>query len=256
MSGSFSTPRRESLSPSTGTSRPKLWTRLAALAILAVIGWLAVRLGLLPWLEPHRIRVETGYFRELASQHEWLAILILGGLYVLTTALSLPIGLFLSILLGFLLGRWVGTALIVCSATLGALILFLLVRWFFGRWVRAWIGNRPQAASMAHGFEHHAFNYLLLLRLIPLFPFWLVNLVPALTRIRTRDYVVATVLGILPGSFVFANFGASLRHFRLGDPWSARTVAALSLIILLSLLPVLYRLWKRRHPVPGPEVAE
>ncbi|MHB1544203.1 MAG: TVP38/TMEM64 family protein [Gammaproteobacteria bacterium] len=232
-------------------SRQSLWVRIA---VLAAVGWVAVRLGLVPWLQLDRIQAEIGYFQELVRQHEMLALLILGGLYFLTTALSLPFGLFLSVLLGYLLGRWVGTSLIVCSATAGALVLFILARWFLGRWIRNRLERQPQAAFIARGFEHHAFNYLLLLRLIPLFPFWLVNLVPALTAIRTRDYVAATFLGILPGSFVFANFGASLRHFKLGDPWSTETVTALMLIILLSLLPVIYRLWKKKRPGIGPEV--
>jgi len=232
-----------------------MWVRVAVLATLVAVAWLAVRMGLLPWLQLNRIQAEIGYFRGLVRQHEMLAILILGGLYFLATVLSLPFGIFLSVLLGYLLGRWMGTSLIVCSATAGALTLFVLARWFLGRWIRSRLDKQPQAALIARGFEHHAFNYLLLLRLIPLFPFWLINLVPAVTAIRTRDYVVATFLGILPASFVFANFGASLRHFRLGNPWSTETVTALILIILLSLLPVIYRLWKKRCPGIGSEVS-
>lgn len=230
----------------------RVWMRLAALVVLVGMGFGAVHLGLAPWLDPVHLRAEIGYLQNLVQQHETQAILILGGLYFLTTALSLPVGLFLSILLGYLLGRWVGTALIVCSATAGALVLFVLARWFLGGWIRRRLDRSPQAATLARGFEQHAFNYLLLLRLIPLFPFWLVNLVPAFTAIRTREYLAATFLGILPASFVFANFGSSLRQFRLGDPWSQETVTALILIILLSLVPVGYRFWKRRNPEAEP----
>lgn len=232
----------------------KIWLRLAVLAVLIAVVGFTVHLGLLPWLEPQRLENEMGYLQALVRRRLWDAILILGGLYLTATLFSLPFGIFLSILLGFLLGRWLGTGLIVCSATAGALILFILVRWFLGRWIRSRLKRYPEAATLAQGFEHHAFNYLLLLRLIPLFPFWLVNLVPALTSIRTRDYAMATFLGIIPGSFVFANFGASLRHFRLGNPWSPETVAALALVIALSLVPVLYRVWKKWGPGAGSRV--
>ncbi|EQD40603.1 mercuric reductase, partial [mine drainage metagenome] len=132
-----------------------MWVRVAVLATLVAVAWLAVRMGLLPWLQLNRIQAEIGYFRGLVRQHEMLAILILGGLYFLATVLSLPFGIFLSVLLGYLLGRWMGTSLIVCSATAGALTLFVLARWFLGRWIRSRLDKQPQAALIARGFEHH-----------------------------------------------------------------------------------------------------
>ncbi len=212
--------------------------------ILVIVG--AWRLGLFERLgiqNPGRI---LAGLREAVRLHTVRSAFLLGGLYLLVTVLSLPVAVYLSVLSGFLFGPWLGTGIVVCAATVGALVLFVFARWLLGRWLRGQLERKPQAALLARGFEGHAFHYLLLLRLIPLFPFWLVNLVPALTTIRTRDYLLATLLGIIPGSFVFVNFGAHLRHFRLGDPWTPGNITALGLVVGITLLPLVYRTWKAR----------
>jgi uncharacterized membrane protein YdjX (TVP38/TMEM64 family) len=222
----------------------RLAVRLGVLAAVVLLVAGAWRFGLLERLEAlHPGRALSG-FRLAVRQHVVRSLFLLGGLYVLVTILSLPVAVYLSVLSGFLFGRWLGTGIVVCAASLGAFVLFAFARWLLGRWLRGRLEHQPQAAVLLQGFEGHAFHYLLLLRLIPLFPFWLVNLVPAVTTIRTRDYVVATFLGIIPGSFVFVNFGAHLRRFRLGDPWTAGNLTALGLVVLITLLPLAYRTWK------------
>ena len=216
---------------------------VAALALLVAGAW---RLGLLEKLgilNPSRL---LAGLREAVRQHTLRSAFLMGGLYLLVTILSLPVAVYLSILSGFLFGPWLGTAIVIAAATMGAFVLFAFARWFVGRWLRGLLERRPQAAVLARGFEGHAFHYLLLLRLIPLFPFWLVTLVPAMTTIRSRDFLLATFFGIIPGSFVFVNFGAHLRHFRLGDPWTAGNLTALGLVVLITLLPLAYRSWKAR----------
>ncbi len=224
----------------------RLATRVGVVVALVLLILGAWRVGLLERLDAlHPARFLSG-LHAAVRQHTIRSAFFLGGLYALVTVLSLPVAVYLSILSGFLFGPWLGTVIVVCSATVGAFVLFAFARWLLGRWVRGRLEGRPQAAVLARGFEGHAFHYLLLLRLIPLFPFWLVNLVPAVTTIRSRDYLVATFLGIIPGSFVFANFGAHLRHFRLGDPWTAGNMTALGLVVLVTLLPLAHRTWKAR----------
>ena len=125
--------------------------------------------------------------------------------YIAAVALSLPAASVLTIFGGFLFGWLQGGAMVVAAATIGATIVFLAARSGFGGFLRDRLGSR--AAAFAEGFRKDAFGYLLVLRLAPVFPFFLVNIAPALFNVKTRDFVLATALGIMPGTFAFAWLG-------------------------------------------------
>ncbi|OAI02328.1 hypothetical protein A1353_16175 [Methylomonas methanica] len=175
------------------------------------------------------------------TERHYLAMLLACGVaYALSTALSLPGGTVLSLLLGFLFGRWVGTGLILLAATLGATAVFWLARYLLADWARERLQGHALSQKLMAGFQEDAFNYLLFLRLVPLFPFWLVNLAPAFTQVSLRTYVITTFIGILPGSFIFANLGQSLGGIEsLDELFSRQTLLALSLLGGLALIPVL-----------------
>ncbi|MFZ5466261.1 MAG: TVP38/TMEM64 family protein [Pseudomonadota bacterium] len=182
----------------------------------------------------------------LAEGHFWASILIAMLLYTLAVALSIPGGLVLSLAMGLVFGRWLGTLLIVLSATVGATLVFLATRYVFGEALRQRMQGK--AGRILEGFREDAFNYLLFLRLVPLFPFWLVNIAPAFTGVGLRTYVLATFIGIIPGSFVFANIGASLgRIASAEDLVSREALLALSLLGLFALLPVAAKAWKAKR---------
>lgn len=173
-----------------------------------------------------------------------------GLLYVLVyagaVALSLPGAVFLTLAGGFLFGAYLGATLTVVGATLGATILFLVARSAIGDALRQRAG--PFLARMSEGFSRNGFNYLLFLRLVPAFPFWAVNLAPALLGIRLVPYVIATFIGIIPATGVFSVFGASLGSIfdaggdvNLKDVLSPTLIAALVALGLLSLLPVVVK---------------
>jgi len=152
---------------------------------------------------------------------------------------------------GFLFGSIVATVLVVVAATLGATLVFLIARSALGDPLRARAG--PFLQRMEAGFQEDAFNYLLVLRLIPIFPFWIVNLVPAFLGVPLRTYVLGTSIGIIPGSFVFASVGAGLgsvldsgQAFSPASVLTPQVVIALVGLALLALLPVAYRKWKGR----------
>ena len=129
-------------------------------------------------------------------------------IYTLVTALSLPGGLVLTIAGGFLFGWFYGGPASVVGATTGATLLFLAVRSSFGDSLASRAG--PFVERLAAGFRGDAFNYLLFLRLVPAFPFFVINLVPALCGVSLRTYVLATFLGIIPGTTAFAFAGSGL----------------------------------------------
>ncbi len=153
---------------------------------------------------------------------------------------------------GFLFGTVPAAAYAVVGATLGATILFLAARTAFADILRR-KAKGPLFRRMQAGFQDDAFSYLLTLRLIPLFPFWLVNLVPALLGMRLRAYVLGTFLGIIPGSLVFAHVGAGLGAVfdrgespDLGIIFEPRILSAIVALAVLALLPVVYKRYKAR----------
>ena len=170
--------------------------------------------------------------------HYGLALALAFAVYTTATALSLPTGTVLSLTLGFLFGRWVATALIVTAGTLGATLLFLAARYLFGEALRRRLGAIGERIN--EDFTEDGFFWLLFLRLMPLFPYFLVNLAPALTDIRVRTYVVATVIGILPSTLIVTNLGQALGNIESTRALlTPEALFALSLLGVLALLPVL-----------------
>ena len=180
------------------------------------------------------------------ANHHYLSAYVIGFfIYTISTALSLPGGLILSLAIGLVFGRWAGTVLIVLAATLGATLVFLAARYLFADMARKRIGGLAQKINQ--GFTQDAFNYLLFLRLVPLFPFWLVNLAPAFTNISLKTYVSATAIGILPGTFVFANLGQNLgRISSTKELLTPPIIGAFILLGVFALIPVLYKKFKAK----------
>ena len=142
--------------------------------------------------------------------HVALAALIFVLFYALVVAFSLPIAVVITPVGGFLFGVWLGALLSVIGATLGSVALFLAARTAFYDLFRARAG--ATLARLEDGFRRDSFNYLLFLRLVPVFPFWLVNIVPALLGMQLGPYALATLIGIVPGAIVYAERRRELRH--------------------------------------------
>jgi len=169
--------------------------------------------------------------------------------YIVVAAFSLPIAALVSIGGGFLFGSVNGAAWIVVGATVGSSILFLAAKSALGDPLRARFGARIKA--MEAGFRANAFSYLLLLRLVPLFPFWLVNLAAAFTGVGLGTFLLTTAVGIIPGAFVFASIGNGLNAlFDAGGQPDLSLIGLLSRpdfyvpivgFTLLSLIPIVYR---------------
>lgn len=187
--------------------------------------------------------------RAFAADHAAWAVVIYMLAYVVVIALSLPGGVWLTLAGGFVFGGALAGVYTVVAATLGATVIFLAARYAFADLFRARAGS--SLAKMEAGFRENAFNYLMVLRLVPLFPFWLVNLVPALLDVKLRTYVTATGLGIIPGTFVYAYVGAGLGAVfesggtpDLGIIFQPAVFGPLLGLAGLSLVPVLYQKWK------------
>jgi uncharacterized membrane protein YdjX (TVP38/TMEM64 family) len=166
--------------------------------------------------------------------------------YIIQTALSLPGAAILSLAAGAIFGSMMGTVYAVTAASIGATLAFLVTRYLLQDFVLARFGSKLE--GMNRELEQRGFNYLLFLRLVPVFPFFLINLAAGLSRLPLRTFVVGTLLGIIPGGFVFVNAGASLTTITsLSGIASPRVLGSFTLLGLFALLPVFYNKLKRRH---------
>lgn len=160
--------------------------------------------------------------------------------YVVVTGLSLPGAVILTLAGGFLFGSLLGTLFVNLGATTGATLAFLAARYMLRDWVELKFGRWLE--PLQQGFARNAFSYLMTLRLIPLFPFFVVNLVSGLTRMSVGSYVAATAIGIIPGSFVYAYAGRQLGTINsLKEIASPNVITAFLLLGLLALMPIAYR---------------
>ena len=226
--------------------------RLLPLGILVLGIGAFFAFGLNRYLTFETLRENRALLSSFVAEHALMASLLYVAIYTAVVALSVPGGAVLTIAGGFLFGAFAGAALVVIAATLGATLLFLIAKTALGDPLRARAG--PFLKKMEAGFRENALSYLLVLRLIPLFPFFVVNLVPAFLGVSLRTYVLGTFVGIIPGSFVYASVGAGLGSvfdraevFSPASVLTPEVVTALVGLALLALLPVAYRKLKARH---------
>jgi uncharacterized membrane protein YdjX (TVP38/TMEM64 family) len=236
----------------TKEGRARSAARLLPLLALLIGLALFFAFGLQHHLSCAALRDNRAWLADWVADHRPLAILGFMALYAAAVALSVPGAAVLTVAAGFLFGTPAATAMVVVAATAGATALFLAARTAFGDLLQPRVG--PWLSRLQRGFAENALSYLLFLRLVPLFPFFVVNLVPAFLGVRLRSFVIATVLGIIPGSLVFASVGAGLgslfdagRACSLDNVLTPQIVLALAGLALLALVPVIYkRFWARR----------
>jgi uncharacterized membrane protein YdjX (TVP38/TMEM64 family) len=236
---------------------------LVAIVVLAGAAYIVSGGGVsLESLVRHRAAID-----DFVASHRMLAIFVYVGIYITVVAVSLPGAALLTLTGGFLFGIAVGASAAVISATVGATLIFLVARTALGEPLLRRAG--PRATQLARGFREDAFSYLLFLRLVPAFPFFLVNLVPAFAGVRLGLFVVATAIGIIPGAIVFALAGAGLDSmiaaqknsydqciaatgadcrlvFEPADVLTPQLIAALVALGLLALMPVAVKFWRTR----------
>jgi uncharacterized membrane protein YdjX (TVP38/TMEM64 family) len=226
-------------------------TRLLPLAIVAAALAAFFYFGLNKYFTLDALRENRVALLAFVAENYWQAVLIFVAVYALAVAMSFPGASFMTIAGGFMFGLW-GTIPTVFAATLGATAIFLIARSALGESLRKAAGG--YAEKFEAGFKEGEFSYLLTLRLIPAFPFWVVNIVPALLNANLAKYVAATFLGIIPGSLVFTSIGNGAgQAFDLGQDVQLTGIMTQPTILLpilgliaLSLLPIVYRRFAKK----------
>ncbi|MEM5502922.1 TVP38/TMEM64 family protein [Ahrensia kielensis] len=191
--------------------------------------------------------VEANYVRALLS---------FGALYAVATAFSFPAASILTIFGGFLFGWLVGGIVVAISATLGATVLFIAAKTAFGDFLKEKVGGRVK--NLADGFEKNAFTYLIVLRIAPILPFFIMNIAPALFNVPLRSYVAGTFIGILPGVFAYAYLGQGVesvliaaqesgQEASVADLVTTEITLAFAALAIVAVIPTIVKKLRRRN---------
>lgn len=222
------------------------------LAILIVLLSLFFYFHLYRYLSFESLKTHRELLLWWSQQHFVWFILGFVFIYTVAVACSVPGATLLTLTGGFLFGPVLGVVLVVMSATLGAFIVFMAVELA----LRDWLMKKATywLKAMEEGFQKNSFSYLLFLRLVPLLPFWLVNIVPALLGVTKRTFLIATFIGIIPGSSVYVLVGNGLGHIfdanqtpNLSIIFDPKILFPLLALALLSLVPVGYNYFKHKQ---------
>lgn len=211
----------------------------------------AIMVGLFFWFDLGRfltlaaLKANRQALYDYYAAHKILTVTAFMAIYIVQTALSLPGAAILSLAAGALFGAVMGTVYANIAATSGAVLAFLVTRYFLRDAVLARFGRHLE--NINRELQARGFNYLLFLRLVPVFPFFLINLAAGLTHLPLRTFVLGTMIGIIPGGFVYCNAGASLATVTsLHGIVSPRVLGSFALLGLFALLPALYSKFKGR----------
>ncbi|MEZ5775856.1 MAG: VTT domain-containing protein [Hyphomicrobiaceae bacterium] len=261
-------------SPDAPTRGPAVLWRLLPLAALGLLIAIAYGQGWHRALTLENLYLHRMDLSEAIEGHIVLAVLVYMAVYVMVVALSLPGALLLTVTGGFLFGWMIGAPAALVAATLGAVIIFLVARTSLGPLMAERSG--PAIARLREGFRADAFNYLLFLRLVPAFPFFVVNLAAGILGVSLPVYLAATIIGIIPGGLAFSLAGAGLDSVfaaqgegfeecaeqaaaaGIADPVAAgcrlafdvhslvswQVAAAFAALGVVALLPILARRWR------------
>jgi len=234
------------------TAAPKsLVKRFLPLGIIAIALAVFFALGGPEYVNLESLRENRDALSAFVGNHLIASVLGFILVYATLTGISFPGASFLSIFGGFLFGTLVGGSAIVIGATLGATGIFLAARYAIGDALTKKAG--PYMKKFEDGLKENEFSYLFILRLIPAFPFFVVNIVPALFDVKLRNYVLTTFLGIIPGCFVYASVGAGIGvvfdqggDVNLGGLMTQPKILFPILgLIALSTLPIIYKKFKK-----------
>lgn len=249
------------------TNPIRKWGALAIIALLLAIGyWAGVfeHFGLSSFIKH---RQDVG---EYVDNNFIVAGAVFIFLYAGLVAISFPGASFLTIASGFFFGGIIGGIFAVIGATIGAVIIFVIARTSFGDFLKDKAG--PFVNKMIDGFKKDSFQYLLTLRLVPVFPFWALNIVPALLDMKVKPYALATFIGIIPGTFTYAYIGTGMDsiisdvverqpgcaeagtcEINFGSFVTPEILIAIILLAVISILPVIIKKIRGGKPVAGEE---
>jgi len=207
--------------------------KIILIAFIVVIAGVLIYLGPEKYLNLAFIKSKLGEITQFKQANPGLSAFIFCGIYIAATAASIPGALVLTLLGGAIFGFVTGTILVVISATIGATIAFLVARYLFDDLVQNKMGER--LAKIRENFRKEGWLYLFSMRLVPVIPFFAINLLMGLTSIKVATYFIASLIGMAPGTMVFVNAGTQLA--KLDSLKGLLSPALIASFVLLAIFP-------------------
>ena len=228
------------------------WTRWLPLAVLLLGTILFFALGLNRYVSFYKLRMYHHDLTDFVALHYAKALLLYAGIYLLFVALSLPGAVWLTVIGGFLFGIVPAVIVTVLAATSGACLLFLATKSSLGEYLHAHAG--PWLAKVERGFAENQWSYMLVLRLAPVVPFFIANLIPAFLGVPLHIFAITTLIGIIPATAIFATIGDGLGDVLENSEmlsWHGLLTLEIKLALfglaLLAAVPILVKYWRRRR---------
>lgn len=222
------------------------WKRFLPIAIILLLMGIVYMSGVHKYLTFSNLKAHHSQLKFFVEARPMMSATLFILTYIITSALCLPVGIFLSLFGGFLFPVPWSTLYVVVGATLGSTIIFLAARTAIGDFLKKRAG--PFLQKMEKGFQKNAWSYLLLLRFVPIFPFWLINIAPAFFGVRFITFFWTTLIGIIPGAYVFTQAGAGLSAiFASGQAFSFENILntqvkiALVALGIFALIPIVIK---------------
>ena len=229
------------------------------LIVIAAGFALAYFMGWTKYLDPQLLVENADYLQNLVSNNFLLVLVGFTALYAVLTVFMLPASI-LTVASGFLFGTLIGAPAVVIGATVGACALFLAAKTSLQETLKGVAG--PFISKMEKEYNESPFAYLFTLRLIPVFPFAVANIAPALLGAKFRDYLITTAVGIIPGTVAYSLIGNGLREtikdagasseaINVGELMGATFVnmlPAFGMLVLVALLPIVYKKFIKKAP--------
>ncbi len=225
--------------------------KIILIAIIVVLAALLVYVGPEKYLNLEFIKSQLDTLADYREANPLLTVMIYAGIYIACTAASIPGALVLTLLGGAIFGFAIGTVVVLVSATIGATIAFLVARYLFEDLVASKMGER--VAKIRESFKKEGALYLFSMRLVPVIPFFAINLLMGLTSIRTMVFFVASLVGMAPGTMVFVNAGTQLG--KLDSVQGLLSPTLIASFVLLAIFPYIakFALKKIRKRYAGNE---
>jgi len=216
------------------------WKRILVLMVLVAAAVMLRMTGWHEYLTLQNLQSHAHGLQERVLDNYLQSVFLFIVIYILVTGFSIPGATVMTLAGGYLFGVIAGAVYVNAGATLGAFFAFLAARYILGNWIQERYGER--LSRFNREIHENGYSYLLTLRLIPIFPFFLINFFAGLTAIPSRTFLWTTSLGIIPGSLVYAFAGSQLATVtRVGDIFSANMLLAFVLLGLFALLPVILK---------------
>jgi uncharacterized membrane protein YdjX (TVP38/TMEM64 family) len=221
--------------------------RLIILVLIVTSGVLIWLSGLHEYLTFENLKAHRELLQKYVSEHYILTVTVFIAFFI-STAFFTPAAVPMTVAGGFLFGIVMGMIYVNIGSVIGSTLAFLSSRFLIGDWIQKRYGNKLQRFN--EEMERHGHNYLFILRIVPILPFFLVNYLAGLTKIPLKKFIFISAIGMLPGSFVYAFAGRQLAKIeKLKDILSPELLIAFLLLGLLALSPVISGLANKRKKV-------